>query len=389
MRRLRVGSWGWFVALQLAAIVPVVIIGLTLQERLRSDRVDETLRDARTRAGLIADLAIVPLLPPGDLTDADSAQLQPALDRVVGSAAVKSQVLRVKVWDRTGRVVASDATDLTGQRFLLEDDVREALAGEQEAEVTTLQAAENAEERRFGRAVEVYTPLTWPTGETVGVLEVYLPYEELARDLAAQERDLTRTLALGLLAVVVAVGLLTSLLTARLRRRTARAEFLGSHDPLTGLLNRSAFAERLGRELTTGRPVAVVVLDLDGFRRVNDTLGHAGGDRLLNHVGQVLDGVGVAARTGPDEFALLLSRTTDTDVPAALEALREAVSQETVIDTVALTPVPDVGAALFPEHAATPPSCCAAPGQRWASPARAPGGPPSTAARTTPTTPST
>ena len=58
------------------------------------------------------------------------------------------------------------------------------------------------------------------------MLEVYLPYAGLARDLAAQQRQLTRDLAVGLAAVVLAVGALTTLLTARLRRRTARAVHL-------------------------------------------------------------------------------------------------------------------------------------------------------------------
>ena len=97
----------------------------------------------------------------------------------------------------------------------------------------------------------------------------------------------------------------------RLERELSHQAF---HDSLTGLANRSLFADRVQRGLAgcgrTGRPLAVLFLDLDGFKAVNDTLGHGAGDRLLEQVAErllhcVRPGDTVA-RLGGDEFAVLL-----------------------------------------------------------------------------------
>ena len=82
------------------------------------------------------------------------------------------------------------------------------------------------------------------------------------------------------------------------------------HDELTGLPNRTRFREEVAESLSAGAAPAVVFLDLDGFKNVNDTAGHAAGDELLRHVaGRLVSAVGdaaVVARLGGDEFALLV-----------------------------------------------------------------------------------
>ncbi|MBD9357627.1 diguanylate cyclase [Methylomonas albis] len=94
--------------------------------------------------------------------------------------------------------------------------------------------------------------------------------------------------------------------------------YQASHDPLTGLVNRTAFEQRVARVLASARPGyfqhAVCYLDLDHFKHVNDTCGHAAGDELLRKLGAVLSSKlrqrDTLARLGGDEFALLLEHTT-------------------------------------------------------------------------------
>jgi diguanylate cyclase (GGDEF)-like protein len=96
---------------------------------------------------------------------------------------------------------------------------------------------------------------------------------------------------------------------------------LANHDPLTGLFNRRRFLEELGRELAvarrSGSPGAVLMLDLDRFKDINDSLGHMAGDALLPHVAEALRtrlrATDTLARLGGDEFALVLPGCTVSD----------------------------------------------------------------------------
>ncbi len=131
------------------------------------------------------------------------------------------------------------------------------------------------------------------------------------------------------------------------------------HDSLTGLPNRSLFNERLGWVLAEGSrrdtPVALLLIDLDQFKEVNDTLGHLVGDELLRQVAQrlrlLLRESDTIARFGGDEFAVLL--TTTADEVAAREVAGKIVtafSEPFQLNNVVLHSSPSIGIALFPDH---------------------------------------
>jgi diguanylate cyclase (GGDEF)-like protein len=131
--------------------------------------------------------------------------------------------------------------------------------------------------------------------------------------------------SLGLLAVVSIVialllfGLARS--TAALDRARADALHRATHDPLTGLANRALFTERLER---SPLPLALLALDLDRFKQVNDTMGHEAGDDLLQQVAKrltaVVGGTGIVARLGGDEFMVLVPGATNLALLSDLAA---------------------------------------------------------------------
>lgn len=109
----------------------------------------------------------------------------------------------------------------------------------------------------------------------------------------------------------------------RLRRRIVAAR----RDPLTGLATRSEFEQRGAVSLQRG-PRVVVLLDLDGFKEVNDCFGHAAGDAVLSVVGHRLEAwgarhVGLVARLGGDEFAAVLAVSSYADLDSTMDSLAD------------------------------------------------------------------
>jgi len=120
------------------------------------------------------------------------------------------------------------------------------------------------------------------------------------------------------------------------KRYEGELGYLVEHDPLTGLLNRRGFMRELTHEMTYahryGGDGAVLLLDLDDFKYVNDTLGHAAGDEVLSEIGRIigkrLRETDVFARLSGDEFAVLLPRTTPRNAQHLSEGLLDAVRDE-------------------------------------------------------------
>ena len=132
------------------------------------------------------------------------------------------------------------------------------------------------------------------------------------------------------------------------------------HDPLTDLANRTLFFDRLRQALLAARRqhtrVALVMLDVDGFKAVNDSYGHAMGDQLLRKLAERLRkdlrATDTAARLGGDEFALVLPDVADTRAVERMARKRLAVAQEPVVARRRKIAVRvSAGIALFPDHA--------------------------------------
>jgi len=137
-----------------------------------------------------------------------------------------------------------------------------------------------------------------------------------------------------------------------------RQEEEALHDLLTGLPNRRLFLERCADLLdvaAVGEQFALLLVDLDGFKEVNDTMGHLAGDLLLHEVGQrvksVVGPADVAARLGGDEFAILVPGILDAGAGARRAAqLRESLRAPFAIDGRALSIDGSVGVSLAPRH---------------------------------------
>lgn len=125
---------------------------------------------------------------------------------------------------------------------------------------------------------------------------------------------------------------------AELQRVLAELREQAMTDPLTGLYNRRYFSDALARELSrakrSGGPVSVMLMDLDFFKKVNDTWGHPAGDAVLKAIGSLirksLRGSDIAARQGGEEFAMLMPQTAGAIVAQRAEAMRREVEAMTI-----------------------------------------------------------
>lgn len=172
---------------------------------------------------------------------------------------------------------------------------------------------------------------------------------------------------------VLAIALLTSLLDARLEARTAvladslsqanqELTHLALHDTLTGLPNRTLLADRIEHAIQTvkeqGGCFALMFIDLDGFKPVNDAFGHHMGDQLLREVGQRLRedlrSHDTLARIGGDEFVLLVQLTQPNDALGLAERQVVLINRAFQVAEHELKISASVGIAMFPGNGSTP-----------------------------------
>ena len=145
---------------------------------------------------------------------------------------------------------------------------------------------------------------------------------------------------------------------ATLRQQQKQLERIAHFDPLTGLPNRTLLADRMqqamARSLRHGTSIAIVFIDLDGFKAINDTYSHAVGDRLLvtvaRHMKQAMRTEDTLARLGGDEFvAVLLDLKAPEDSTEAIERLLTAAANPVVLGDLRLSVSASIGVAFYPQ----------------------------------------
>jgi diguanylate cyclase (GGDEF)-like protein len=168
---------------------------------------------------------------------------------------------------------------------------------------------------------------------------------------------------------LVAVGMILLLLENQIEEN----KYLALHDPLTGLPNRRLFEDRmtsaLQRSRRTGTRMALLVIDLDNFKQINDALGHHVGDQVLQHVASTfverVRRSDTVSRTGGDEFSVILEEPTNREEAENVGAsLRQLLELPVTLEDCLVEIGASVGIAIFPEDAADAESLCIAADRR-------------------------
>jgi signal transduction histidine kinase len=205
-----------YVASALVAVVLISLLGVLL---FREFGQDEAIRDAKDQTRASAKWAVEPVLTDEVLRGEPQALL--VLDKAVRQRVLRgSSVVRVKIWDSTGRIVYSDEARLIGARYPMSPEERAEFEGDRiDAEVSDLDKPENRFEREFGELLEVYVGLTTPTGKR-------LRYEEYYRSsfIDARATRIFREFGYIALAALILFALIQLPLAWQLSRRVQRAQ---------------------------------------------------------------------------------------------------------------------------------------------------------------------
>jgi len=280
--------------------------------------------------------------------------------RILAIASQVGDVYRYRIWNRSGQMVfqsermPSPPSAVTLAKLRGTTKARAILAG---LEVTESKAGGDSSNTGF--YVVSFIPIR--QGNTIsGVLEVYL---DQTADKALYERSCFITESIIAIAVLIAGGIPAFLVYRTMNEhRAAQAEVhhLSEHDHLTGLPNRNRLqdlaTEALSRARREGSQIAVLMIDLDRFKEINDIFGRSAGDKLLQEFAQRLKYTiradDLAARLGGDEFVVLQQNVIQPGGAAELgERLQKVLSQPYQVGVMEIHCDTSIGIALSPADA--------------------------------------
>jgi diguanylate cyclase (GGDEF)-like protein len=309
----------------------------------------EAERSASRQASLVASALLQREVRPGDLGKPVSASRRRELDVLFRDHLLAADTLAVSLVGRNGLVTYSTDHRLIGARLSA------ALAAEA-ADGTIVSRTSTNRVPGAGagtKTLETYAPVGPALhGGAAVIVQSYAPIAAAARALQVRIGAVLEALLLVLLAICIP---LLVRVTRRIKKQVDRIHYQAFYDDLTGLPNRAHLFERLTlavrRAQEDGRQLAVLVLDLDRFREINETLGHDAGDTVLVETAARLRKAAgaerIVARLGGDEFAVVTEHRLEDDVETLAQELRAAVEPPLSVRDLQVALEGTVGIAFF------------------------------------------
>ena len=250
-------------------------------------------------------------------------------------------ILKIKLFSPQGVIVYSTDPRVIGSPSLGNTSLEKALAGGSSSSIQTKdQIHDLTNEERFDvDVVESYVAMRSTAGEVIGAFEIY---QDMTRFRAEVESGVL-TFAIGLSAIlfIVVCASYSFMRTAsnKLLVQQKMLQHLATIDPVTGLDNRAEITRKIDAEwerVKRGSPSAkgfgIMMLDLDYFKKVNDTYGHQAGDQLLMHIAHRLQGelrqYSYVGRYGGEEFLMLLPEITHAELKNTAERIIRLLATE-------------------------------------------------------------
>jgi diguanylate cyclase (GGDEF)-like protein len=303
----------------------------------------------------VAEAVLPRKLTPEDFSGTPTPARRAQLDTLFRTKIMLDDVTRVSLYGLNGRASFSTTHALAGHRTAESAAVQEALHG---TKIRTSIQRETLAGVADRTVLKQYVPI-WFGNRPAGVLVTSRDYAPIARSVRATFLPIALVLEGLLLALFVSFVPVLRRVTRQMDDHLGEIEHQALHDGLTGLPNRALFRDRIAVSLADGRrsagQAAVLLLDLDRFKEINDTLGHAAGDELLRQLAErlrrALRESDTVARLGGDEFGIVMRVGGAADVRDAAARIHNALEQPFEIEGLRLEVGASIGAALFPENA--------------------------------------
>ena len=326
-------------ALAAAAILMVVRHLVTVQAE----------HAATAQARVIASSTLRGRLASSDFAKPVTAQRRAQLDDLFRVTVLDEGVLLAELYAPDGTVTYSTDHRLIGRHSPAQlGHIREALAGTVRGDATTISNPSR-------KSLRTYAPVAFSGG--TGAVALYEDYGPIERAAASTFLPTAAVFEAALILLLIALVPLLRRVTVRLRRQMEEIRHRALYDQLTELPNRTLFRDRVEQAILEARrrggSAAVMFLDIDHFKEINETLGHEAGDLLLQGVAtrlrEQMRANETLARLGGDEFAILCSGSADDAVQLS-ERLHGVLHEPFTVCELPLEVALSVGIATFPEH---------------------------------------
>lgn len=303
----------------------------------------------------VAEAVLARRLTPADFTAPPSANRRRRLDQIFRTQVMIDDVQRATLYGLNGRVSYSSDPELVGKSTAESTTAYAALRGKQ---IRTTVGADDLAPGGSAKVLTQYVPI-WFGGRPVGTLVTTRDYGPIARSVRATFVPIALVLEGLLVVLFAALFPVLRRVTRQLDSHLDEFEHQALHDSLTGLPNRVLFHDRIQLALASARRragrAAVLLLDLDRFKEINDVLGHASGDELLRSLGERLSHAvretDTIARLGGDEFGLVMLVESEQDIVEAAARIHRALERPFEIGGLSLEVGASIGGVLFPDHA--------------------------------------
>jgi len=283
------------------------------------------------------------------------------LQQQLAELASRAGMAHIEVVDSSGTLLFSSSVQQRNSAVANNPDFALAVSGSVAAQLTGAGEATDGGPRFAGPVIHEFLPLIEADGRTAAVVAIWRDAQPMLIQIEAARSDVLILTSVGAGVLAIVLSLIFRAANRRLRIQSRALIETTRRDPLTGMLNHgaavAALAERLELARGAGASLSMALIDIDGFRLLNETHGHVAGDEVLSTVASLLGKLApsgcVTGRYGPDEFIVVGPPVATEVVDHVVQQVREGLRKVTVRfgNSEALPITVSAGLASFPTAA--------------------------------------